>query len=324
MNDSAFIQLTPSTTLSDVIAATIHDIPVDDDSNSSLEQYLDYSQTTTTQDDSTYSSYPSAIQSSYQTPIKTNGKPALTIQTPGHYFSPAGDSRFNDSLSGLLGSPPPDSPLARNPFFSDLQAVLANDCKASNSLSECLLTTMTTQPHQDVFNREQNLQLRFNSLQGSFPDDIKQLSNFYRYQAAIVETERFRHVQPNNYPDHYKKSLNNHYDSQLHQIMDRVERSLSLLEESHQMKPVVSSVNCIKQRPLLSKKAVRHMEDWYDQHLEHPYPNNIIIDQLAVKGNIQVEQVKKWFANKRNRNNNTRTLTEIARKKRKLAMQHSC
>jgi hypothetical protein len=60
------------------------------------------------------------------------------------------------------------------------------------------------------------------------------------------------------------------------------------------------------------------MEDWYEQNLDHPYPNNTIINQFAEQGNVNIEQVKKWFANKRNRSKNTRTLTEIARKKRKL------
>jgi hypothetical protein len=55
------------------------------------------------------------------------------------------------------------------------------------------------------------------------------------------------------------------------------------------------------------------MEDWYETHLEHPYPTGSVIDDLANQGKVAIEQVKKWFANKRNRSNNTRTLTEIAR-----------
>jgi hypothetical protein len=64
------------------------------------------------------------------------------------------------------------------------------------------------------------------------------------------------------------------------------------------------------------------MEDWYETHLEHPYPTGSVIDDLANQGNVAIEQVKKWFANKRNRSNNTRTLTEIARQKRRRAMQN--
>ncbi|XP_060062425.1 uncharacterized protein LOC132542988 [Ylistrum balloti] len=231
------------------------------------------------------------------------------------YNSPGLDSRFNDSLTGLLGSPPPDSPLAKNPFFNDLQAILVNDCR-EDMLPQSLLATMTTQPQPDVFAREQDLQERFNRLTDKFPEDVKQLSSFYRYQAALVETERFRSLHMQKYPSDYQRSLNLHYDSQLHQIMTRVEQSLTLLEES--MNKCSSRV--IKPRPLLSKKSVRVMEEWYDNHLEHPYPTASTVELLADKGKISTEQVKKWFANKRNRSNNTRTLTEIAKAKRKRQM----
>lgn len=303
--------LSSDASLADVIAATIPDLPISDDSNCSLDQYLG------NQDGTHDNQSTTAASTQYQTP---KAKPSFTIQTPStNYFSPVGDSRFNDSLTGLLGSPPPDSPLAKNQFFSDLQAVLANELSATDSLSESLLFTMTTQPNQDVFNREQQLKQRFDRLQLHNPTGVKQLADFYRFQAATIETERFRHLHSSNYPNHYKTSLNNHYDSQLHQIMDRVERSLQLLETSSRQEPPLPP--SIKQRPLLSKKAVRLMEDWYEQHLEHPYPSNTVINQIADKGNVQIEQVKKWFANKRNRNHNTRTLTEIARKKRQLAMK---
>ncbi|XP_069131621.1 uncharacterized protein [Argopecten irradians] len=232
------------------------------------------------------------------------------------YTSPGVDSRFNDSLSGLLGSPPPDSPLAKNPFFSDLQATLINDCR-EDMLPQSLLATMTTQPQADVFNREQDLQERFNQLSNTFPEDVQQLSSFYRYQAAVVETERFRSLHLNNYSTDYQRSLNLHYDSQLHQIMTRVEQSLALLEESSINK---GSSRPIKPRPLLSKKSVKVMEEWYQSHLEHPYPTASTVELLAEKGHITAEQVKKWFANKRNRSNNTRTLTEIAKAKRKRQM----
>lgn len=324
MNDSTFIEmtLTGSTTLSDVIAATIPDIPVNVD-DSDFDQYLQNNNTTFCDGIATTNTPTKYGVSQFTTP---DAKSSISQQTtPVNYFSPVGDSRFNDSLSGLLGSPTPDSPLASNSFFSDLQAVLANECKEVDSLPKLLMDTMTTQPNQDVFHREQQLQLKFHLLQERFPDNVSQLSNFYRYQAAIVETDRFRNLQPTSYSEHYRQSLNDHYDNQLHQIMDRVEKSLSLLEESHQIKPVNStSLHSIKQRPLLSKKAIRLMEDWYEEHLDHPYPNNTIINQFAEQGNVNIEQVKKWFANKRNRSNNTRTLTEIARKKRKLAMQQCC
>lgn len=359
-DDLQCLILTPTTTLSDVVAATIHDISVDDVTDTTrLDQYLgsnesvSFSNTsipvvddsarhnhvrescqyqtssmsaTTTNDNLGSTTITNQYNQSclYETPTSvmvtpTTKRQADSLQsTP--YFSPMCDNRFNDSLTGLLGSPPPDSPLASNPFFSDLQSILANDCKSSiKTMPDSLMNSMTTQPQPDVFYREQLLQRRFTKLETRFPQDIKQLSNFYRYQAAIVETDRFRSVhQQSSYSTDYQRSLNRYFDTQLHQIMERVEKSLSLLEES----TTVVTMQHIKPRPHLSKRAIRFMEDWYETHLEHPYPTGSVIDDLANQGNVAIEQVKKWFANKRNRSNNTRTLTEIARQKRRRAMQN--
>jgi hypothetical protein len=74
-----------------------------------------------------------------------------------------------------------------------LPEFIANECKETDSLPELMLITTTKQPCQDVFYREQQLQLNFKLLHKRFPDNIKQLSRFYRHQAAIIETDRFRY-----------------------------------------------------------------------------------------------------------------------------------
>jgi hypothetical protein len=62
------------------------------------------------------------------------------------------------------------------------------------------------------------------------------------------------------------------------------------------------------------------MEEWYQQHTDHPYPEPITAELLAIQCGITVEQVKKWFGNKRNRCHNTRSLTEIAKVKRQNSL----
>lgn len=56
----------------------------------------------------------------------------------------------------------------------------------------------------------------------------------------------------------------------------------------------------------LNNDAVKVMMNWYETHQESPYPNKAEKEQMAKEGGISVTQVKSWFANKRNRNNNTR------------------
>lgn len=250
------------------------------------------------------------------TPITTHTQAKQSTTPNNNSF--LGESRFNDSLTNLLGSPHPQSSFYNNPFFNDLQAVLASDCISSKeSLPQSLFDALTTEPNSNVFSREQSIQDRFNKLSCFFPEDVQKLSEFYHQQASDVETERFCALQQKKMTKDAKYAMNLHYDNQLHQIMDRVEQSLLLLEKTQQMN---YSSRQIKLRPLLSKKAVQLMESWYDNHLEHPYPNPDAIDRLSAAGGVTAEQVKKWFANKRNRSNNTRSLTEIAKKKRQLAL----
>ena len=66
----------------------------------------------------------------------------------------------------------------------------------------------------------------------------------------------------------------------------------------------------------LSAVAVRVMQNWYDRNSEHPYPSHDTCAVMAQAGGITVEQVKKWFANKRLRNGQTKSIKEIARRRK--------
>ena len=101
------------------------------------------------------------------------------------------------------------------------------------------------------------------------------------------------------------------------QVMDRIEKSLGLLEEKERQTvyQATSWVPGVKRRPPLSKRAVKLMESWYQANLHHPYPSATVCEALALSGAITVEQVKKWFGNKRSRKCNTRPRSEIAKRK---------
>ena len=66
----------------------------------------------------------------------------------------------------------------------------------------------------------------------------------------------------------------------------------------------------------LSAVAVRVMQNWYERNAEHPYPSHDTCSVMAQAGGITVEQVKKWFANKRLRNGQTKSIKEIARRRK--------
>ena len=56
----------------------------------------------------------------------------------------------------------------------------------------------------------------------------------------------------------------------------------------------------------LNALAVRIMNNWYERNQNNPYPSNDTAEVIAKAGNITVEQVRKWFANKRMRSANTK------------------
>lgn len=65
----------------------------------------------------------------------------------------------------------------------------------------------------------------------------------------------------------------------------------------------------------LNNMALEVMNNWYLSNSENPYPTKTQKEELAKQGGITLSQVKSWFANKRNRSNNTRP------KKQKLEME---
>ncbi|KAL5110213.1 Homeobox protein knotted-1-like 3 [Taenia crassiceps] len=57
---------------------------------------------------------------------------------------------------------------------------------------------------------------------------------------------------------------------------------------------------------LLSTRATQILEGWYETNTEWPYPSKAEKQMMASAGGITIEQVNSWFANRRNRSQNTR------------------
>ena len=57
---------------------------------------------------------------------------------------------------------------------------------------------------------------------------------------------------------------------------------------------------------MLPDDAVDILNEWFDDHLSHPYPQMEEKERLAKRGNISVKQVNAWFSNRRNRSQNTK------------------
>ena len=68
----------------------------------------------------------------------------------------------------------------------------------------------------------------------------------------------------------------------------------------------------VRRKTPLPDLAIQIMSAWYTSNVEHPYPSYAACEVLAKGGSVSVEQVKKWFANRRLRDRNTKTLAQIA------------
>ncbi|OWF48639.1 cell wall protein DAN4-like [Mizuhopecten yessoensis] len=233
--------------------------------------------------------------------------------------NPISESR-PDSIFGLLSSTsPPSTPLLNHPFFCELRSVLLDECKKS-ATPNSLLSTFQPKSYSTVSDRERRLQQMFKRQHSTHGDEIQQLSSFYRYQAGAVEMERLQNLQDS--APTYHPPVNSYYDNQLHLIMDRVETSLEGLDTTtrertrHQSEPLSAATRPLS-RPVLSRKAIRLMEEWFYLNTEHPYPSPDVIHRLAEQGHVKEEQVKKWFSNKRSRTHNTKTLAEISKRRRR-------
>lgn len=297
------LEITPDTTLDDVIAATILNVKSDSDvkcdkldSDSDIEDILDDIAAGAPPRDDDIITRPSV---------------------PSDFDVPVSDSRLSGSLFDLLGSPQTECPLSRSSFLLDLQTVLMDECKKYVT-PKTLISTVVPQKSSDSSLRQRQIQNRFQKLQCVYPAQTRELSSFYNYQSSLIETERYRelHEQSQQSPS-LQASINSYYDDQLHLIMDRVEVSISMLEQTVQIKCDNStSEHSVNSRPTITPRAIRLMEQWYECHRDYPYPTKCVVQNISKAVNITEEQVKKWFANKRSRSKNTRSLSEIAKRKR--------
>ncbi|CAG2211287.1 unnamed protein product [Mytilus edulis] len=295
------IEITSTTTLEDIIAATIQPETTISDVTTQPEPTTTADPTTTSEDDD------EAL--------------AAAILEEATALEPETETRLADSLFDLLGSPPPEQLLTNNSAVLELQSLLKRELK-QQTIPETLMNLLH-KPKTSVFTREQQLQRQFTKLEVSNPTQVSQLSSFFKYQSAVIETERYQSLHQNATKPHLRVSINDHFDEQLHKAIDRVELSVLNLQQSvtdqtsthtTTKMPSTRPYN-VRSRPQLSRRSIQLMEEWYHCNIDHPYPDSTIIQSFAQQGNIREEQVKKWFANKRSRTHNTHSRTAITSRK---------
>ncbi|CAG2221955.1 PXK [Mytilus edulis] len=200
---------------------------------------------------------------------------AAAILEEATALEPETETRLADSLFDLLGSPPPEQLLTNNSAVLELQSLLKTELK-QQTIPQTLMSLLH-KPKTSVFTREQQLQRQFTKLEVS----NRCLS----------------------YPASSSTSL---LSSRQSVSVSNLQQTVSNQIPTTTTKMSTTRPSTVRSRPQLSRRSVQLMEEWYHCNVDHPYPDSTTI-QSALQGNIREEQVKKWFANKRNRSQNTRT-----------------
>ena len=168
------------------------------------------------------------------------------------------------------------------------------------------------------------LNLQFMKLSSSkHKQQVIELQKYYFITSSEIETARYSALNSSSTNQLLQCSVNAHYDQQHSDLISRTEYSLNLIEQRliqpKQPKTTESSAPHENSSKPTANNTIAHriMNNWYERNKEHPYPSYETAEVIAKAGGITVEQVKKWFANKRLRLGNTKHITEIAKRRKK-------
>ena len=249
----------------------------------------------------------------------------------------------SDTEIDVVNSSPDQNVLTHfssSPVFGGLCEALREDC-TTNTVPHALMdASRSILPgfQAPISVRVGMFQLRFMTMERQHGPKVTELQHVYRLKSGQLETQRMKYLTDTQLVPTAYSSVNMYFDGLHHQLLDSIEKSLDLLTPVNTIsfpmntQPSVSHDQNVASTPKrqsitrpihvkckLGPIGVRIMESWYKRNQEHPYPSYDAAEVMAKAGNMSVEQVKKWFANKRRRLHNTKTLTEIARRRKRTA-----
>ena len=220
--------------------------------------------------------------------------------------------------------------LLQNPMFQELKITLENECAQMGVPYTLVLgeerMSDSLNNNQELIVEEATLQAEFKQLAPLRNNKVQELEKFFNMQHVALVTQRTDAIAKvhsgalsQELLHQELASVTQYYNKQQSHLIQRVSRSLQLLK---QVIPPDTVAAGLKSRPtksrLLNSNAVKIMNDWYQRHMDHPYPTEEEKHQMAAAGKVSVAQVKAWFANKRNRTLNTKPKRQQMKLKQQL------
>ena len=216
----------------------------------------------------------------------------------------------------------------------------SNICDASDNVTDKTIELIRTEkgrsgirfqepqissPEIDDYNKI-SLTLRMTQISDNFlklnksqtKQAVHDLQGFYVNKSSEIECDRYSSLRTAGVNKTLLKSINIQYDERHLDLIDRVDRSISLLEKMFEKPSREIRKHSTLGMTKISGVAIDIMTTWYNRNSEHPYPGYESAEVMAKAGNISIDQVKKWFSNRRQRNGNTKTISEIARRRKRI------
>ena len=150
---------------------------------------------------------------------------------------------------------------------------------------------------------EKDILQRIFSLRAADVDGVDSVETYYKAQTTAIDHERHSVLGQMTY-DKSSQYVQKYYNRKLMSLLVSVEEKLVTLENNKSKNSGGKSRKSAQRSRLLPKHAVTLMETWYMENLENPYPPRETTVIMATEGGVTVEQIRKWFANKRNRSRN--------------------
>ncbi|XP_063446777.1 Iroquois homeobox protein 6a-like [Mytilus trossulus] len=141
-------------------------------------------------------------------------------------------------------------------------------------------------PSYDRTERQSELlESRLHSYEINFPTEIDALFTEYYNITADIEMKKLTAVMESSPPYHCR--INQYYNHQRQLLMYRIDRKLNSL-----VKPQTCQAT-------FNTRNVSILHDWFNQHLDNPYPSREEIKKLSKVANINMQAVRVWFASER-------------------------
>lgn len=157
----------------------------------------------------------------------------------------------------------------------------------------------------EIAMREKDVIQRLFSLREVDNESANHIEHYYQSQTTVIDVERHNLLSQMTYGVGSSHTIHTYYNRKLLSLLKCVEGKLSTVENRKCKTAQCKTKNDRKSR-LLPKHAVKVMQIWYEENLDNPYPSREVTLSIATEGAVTVEQIRKWFANKRNRSRNNK------------------